>query len=55
MRIKCIGHRTVEVEKINGKITLTIYWKDKRLSGLQFEKEEALKLVGELNGLIRFG
>jgi len=54
MLVKCIGRRTVEVKKIDDKISLTIHWKDRPLATLQFEKEEALKLVGELNGFIRF-
>jgi len=53
--IKCIGRRTIVVEKIENKIGLAIYWKgNRRLATLQLEKDEAVKLVGELNGLIRF-
>jgi len=53
-QIKCIGRRTVEVAKIDNHITLVIYWKGKRMTGLQFEKEDVIKLVGDLNGIIRF-
>ena len=53
--IKCIGRRGILVEKIGDKIALAIMFKgDRRLATLQMEKEEAIKLVGELNGLIRF-
>ena len=53
--IKCIGRRTILVEKLDDKIGLAIIWRGtRRLATLQLEKEEALKLVGELNGLIRF-
>ena len=52
--IKCIGRRTIVVEKMDKTISLAIYWKgDRRIATLQLEKNEALKLVGELNGLIR--
>ena len=54
MEIKCIGRRRIEIKKIDDKISLVIYWKDRTLATLQFEKDEALKLIGELNGLIRF-
>jgi hypothetical protein len=54
MQIKCIGRRIVEIKKIDDNISLVIHWKDRIIATLQFEKEEALKLVGELNGLIRF-
>ena len=53
--IKCIGRRTILVEKLGDKIGLAIIWRGiRRLATLQLEKSEALKLVGELNGLIRF-
>ena len=52
--IKCIGRRTIVVEKMDNNISLAIYWKgDRRIATLQLEKSEALKLVGELNGIIR--
>jgi hypothetical protein len=55
VEIKCIGRRTIRVEKFDNLIHLAIMWKgDRRIATLQLEKEEALKLVGELNGLIRF-
>ena len=53
--IKCVGRRTILVEKLDDKIGLAIIWRGtRRLATLQHEKSEALKLVGELNGLIRF-
>lgn len=54
MEIKCVGRRRVIVKKENNLIILEILWKNRTIAGLQFEKDEALKLVGELNGLIRF-
>ena len=52
--IKCIGNRILIIEKIGENIGINIYWKDKKLATPVLTKDEALKLVGELNGLIRF-
>lgn len=54
MQIKCIGNRKIEVFRDGVNIAIKLTWRDKYLSTLLLEKEEALKLVGELNGLIRF-
>lgn len=52
--VKCIGRRSIIVEKIGDNIAIAIMWKgERRLATLQLEKSEALKLVGELNGFIR--
>ncbi len=53
--IKCVGRRTILVEKSGDKISLAIIWKGtNRLATLQLEKLEAIKLIGELNASIGF-
>ena len=55
MQINCLGRRSILVEKIGDKIGLAIIWKgERRLATLQLKKDDALKLVGELNEIIRF-
>jgi hypothetical protein len=54
MLIKCVGRRTILVSGKDGKVLIEIKILDKHLATLVLEKDEAVRLVGELNGLIRF-
>lgn len=53
MQIKCVGRRSIEITKNGDYTLLTIYWKGNgRIAGLEFEKKEVFKLIGELLGSV---
>ena len=54
MQIKCIGNRRIDVINDGNTISLKLTLKGNYLATLVLEKDEAIKLVGELNGVIRF-
>jgi hypothetical protein len=54
LQVKCIGRRRIDVIRIDNNIGLKITVDGKDVATPVLEKDEAIKLVGELNGIIRF-
>lgn len=54
LQVKCIGRRRIDVIKVDNNIGLKITIDGKDVATPVLERDEAIKLVGELNGIIRF-
>lgn len=54
MEINCVGRRRLKISKVDDKIAITILWKDRQLANILLLKDDCIKLIGELNGCVRF-